>query len=79
LPAAPPFLAAYTPEPIRIDLVDSVSFGKGHARRRDDLVYIIAGIQFGTVFVLATIFWGGSIIENLQAAPKSRPVAEPST
>jgi hypothetical protein len=42
-------------------------------------VYIIAGIQFGTVFVLATIFWGGSIIENLQAAPKSRPVAEPST
>ena len=38
-------------------------------------MYFIAALQFGTAFVLATIFWGGPIIEKLRARPKSRVVA----
>jgi len=38
-------------------------------------MYFIAALQFGTVFVLAAIFWAGPIIEHLKgmrAAPKPR-------
>jgi len=37
------------------------------------LVYIIAALQFGTVFVLAMIFWAGPIVEKLWSA--LRPAA----
>ena len=33
-------------------------------------MYFIAALQFGTAFVLATIFWAGAIIEKLRATPK---------
>ena len=41
-------------------------------------MYIIAALQFGTVFVLAAIFWANPIIEHLKrmrAAAKPRRVS----
>ena len=44
-------------------------------QRRDDLVYIIAALQFGTVLILATIFWADPVIEKLRARPQPRPIS----
>jgi hypothetical protein len=44
-------------------------------------MYVIAALQFGTVFVLAAIFWANPIIEHLKrmrAARKPRPVSAAS-
>ena len=41
-------------------------------------MYVIAALQFGTVFVLAAIFWAGPIIAHLRgprAAPRPRRVS----
>jgi hypothetical protein len=37
-------------------------------------VYIIAALQFGTVLILATIFWADPVIEKLRARPQPRPI-----
>jgi len=45
-------------------------------------MYVIAALQFGTVFVLAAIFWANPIIENtkrMRAARKPRPVSRRPT
>jgi hypothetical protein len=41
-------------------------------------IYIIAALQFGTVFVLAAVFWARSLIEHLKrmrAAPEPRRIS----